>query len=397
MVRELSRRDALHVLAASTLFRVRTANADEPQSLAEQIVDAMNGLFGKHAGFRAAHAKGIVCEGEFTPAASAATLSKAPHLQDKPVRMTVRFSDSTGIPDIPDGIPDASPHGMAVRFHLPDGGITDIVANAFNGFAVANGEDFLAFLRAVAERKPGAPKPLALEKFLAAHPKAMKVVTTPKPTPASFATEPYFGVNAFAFTNREGKSRFGRYQLRPESGSTFLTAAEAAKKPPNFLIDEIGERLAKGPVRFRLVVQLAAEGDPVDDATAVWPDDRPTVELGVLSMTGKVADNDAAQRALAFDPLNLVDGIEASDDPLLPRGTIGRLRRLQAKAEERVAIAGALRQLFPQKRLDASEASEQAIGVRSIPPKSISPHAQHRLPSARTITFPLGRCRRVAP
>jgi catalase len=277
----------------------------------------MNALFGKHPGFRSAHAKGIVCEGEFTPSATAATLSKAPHLQDRPVRVTVRFSDSTGIPDVPDGIPEAGPRGMAVRFHLPGGGLTDVVTNAFNGFAVANGEDFLAFLRAVAESKPGAPKPTPLEKFLASHPKALKVVTAPKPTPASFATEPYFGVNAFEFTNRQGQSRFGRYQFRPESGSTFLSADEAARKPPNFLIDEIGERLARGPARFRLVVQLGAEGDPVDDATEVWPDDRPTVELGVLSITGKVADNDAAQRALAFDPLHLVDGIEASDDPLL--------------------------------------------------------------------------------
>ena len=145
----------------------------------------------------------------------------------------------------------------------------------------------------------------------------MKVVTAPKPTPASFATEPYFGVNAFLFTNGEGKARHGRYQFRPDAGSKFLTADEAAGKPANFLIDELGDRLAKGPAKFRLVVQLAAEGDPVDDATAVWPDDRPAVELGVLCVTGKVADNDAAQRALGFDPLRLVEGIEASDDPLL--------------------------------------------------------------------------------
>ena len=316
MARQLGRRDVLKAMAASALIGPRLARADD-KSVPEQIVDTMNALFGKHPGFRSAHAKGIVCEGEFTPAASAATLSKAPHLQGKPVKVTVRFSDSTGIPDIPDGVPDAGPRGMAVRFHLPGGGSTDIVSNAFNGFAVATGEDFLAFLKAVAASGKDAPKPTPLEKFLAAHPKAMKVVTAPKPVPASFATEPYFGVNAFEFTNAEGKSRFGRYQLRPEAGAKFLGAEEAAKKPPNFLIDELGERLAKGPAKFRIVVQLAAEGDKVDDATEVWPDDRPTVELGVLSITGKVADNDAAQRALAFDPLHLVDGIEASDDPLL--------------------------------------------------------------------------------
>src|SRR5262249_23941435 len=157
------------------------------------------------------HAKGIVCEGEFTPAASAATLSRAPHLQGKPVKVTVRFSDSTGIPDIPDGVPDAGPRGMAVRFHLPGGGSSDIVANAFNGFAVAKGEDFLAFLMAVAASGKDALKPTPVEKFLASHPKAMKVATAPKPVPASFATEPHFGVHAFEFTNAEGKSHFGRY------------------------------------------------------------------------------------------------------------------------------------------------------------------------------------------
>ena len=146
---------------------------------------------------------------------------------------------------------------------------------------------------------------------------AKKVVTAPKPVPASFATEPYFGVNAFEFTNAKGDSRSGRYQIRPEAGAKFLSAEEAANKPPSFLIDELGERLAKGPAKFRIVVQLAGEGDKVDDATAIWPDGRPIVELGILSLTKLVADDNAAQRALAFDPLHLVDGIEASDDPLL--------------------------------------------------------------------------------
>jgi catalase len=329
------RRDVLRALGAATLLG-RFAWADDAEkSIPEQIVDTMNKIFGKHPGFRSAHAKGIVCEGEFTPAPSAATLSKAPHLQVQgaPVKVTVRFSDSTGVPDIPDGLPAAGPRGMAIRFHLPGGGSTDIVSNAFNGFAVANGEDFLAFLQAVAASGRDAPKPTALDKFLDAHPKAKKVATAPKPVPASFVTEPYFGINAFEFTNASDKSRFGRYQIRPESGAKFLTTEEAAAKSPTFLIDELGDRLAKGPAKFRIVVQLAADGDTLDDATEVWPDDRPTVELGLLTLTKLVADNDAAQRALAFDPMHLVDGIEASDDPLLELRTaayaISRRRRKQ--------------------------------------------------------------------
>ena len=314
------RRTILMTFAAASLLGQGVAGADEPEKakdVPEQIVDTMNAIFGKHPGYRSAHAKGIVCEGEFMPAATAAGLSRAPHLQDKAVRVTVRFSDSTGLPNVPDGAPVANPHGMAVRFHLADGGSTDIVSNAYNGFAVSTAEDFLALLRALAESGPDVPKPRPIEKFLATHPKAMKVVTAPKPTPASFATEPYFGVNAFLFTNNDGKARYGRYQLRPEAGTQFLPDEDAAKKPANFLIDELTDRLSKGPAKFRLVVQLAAEGDPVNDATAVWPDDRPTVELGTLYVTHPVANNDAAQRALGFDPLRLVDGIEASDDPLL--------------------------------------------------------------------------------
>jgi len=296
-----------------------TNEPDKAKDVFEQIVDTMNAIFGKHPGYRAAHAKGIVCEGEFTPPSTAAGLSRAPHLQvqERPVRVTVRFSDSTGIPTVPDGSPGASPHGLAVRFHLADGGSTDIVSNAYNGFAVSTAEDFLALLQALAGSGPDVPKPKPIEKFLATHPRAVKAITAPKPTPVSFATEPYFGVNAFLFTNRDGKARYGRYQFRPEAGTEFLADQDAAKQPANFLIDELGGRLSKGPARFRVVVQLAGEGDPVNDATAVWPDDRPIVELGVLSVHHPVADNDASQRALAFDPLRLVDGIEGSDDPLL--------------------------------------------------------------------------------
>src|SRR5262249_36632357 len=190
MIREddrYGRREILRAIGATSLLG-GFARGDEPErSVPEQIVDALNTLFGKHPGFRAAHAKGIVCEGEFTPATSAATLSNAPPLQAKPVKVTVRFSDSTGIPDIPDAVPDAGPRGMAVRFHLPGGGSTDIVTNAFNGFAVATGEDFLAFLKAVAASGKGAPKPPPLGRFRAGDPKAGRGVAVRETGAASCA------------------------------------------------------------------------------------------------------------------------------------------------------------------------------------------------------------------
>jgi catalase len=97
-----------------------------------------------------------------------------------------------------------------------------------------------------------------------------------------------------------------------------MDEATSAKQPPNFLMDEIKDRLGKGPVEFRLIVQLAATGDVTDDATKVWPGDRPTIELGTISLTSVDPKSDDVQRELAFDPTNLIEGIELSDDPMLP-------------------------------------------------------------------------------
>lgn len=290
--------------------------SDEKQDLSEQLVDALNALFGVHHGFRATHAKGVVCEGVFAPAPNASSLSRAPHFQES-VKATVRFSDTSGIPNVPDNDPLASPHGCAIRFHLPQGGNADIVAHSYNGFPVGTPEEFLTFLHALAASGPEAPKPTPIETFFGSHPRAAQFAMAPTPPPISFATESYFGVNAFRFTNGQGESRYGRYQIRPVAGEADLAEAEAAKQGPNYLFEELDKRLANGPVAFRLLVQLPNEGDPLNDASLVWPDDRPTVEIGVLTVTNRVADSDAAQRALTYNPMHLADGIEPSQDPIL--------------------------------------------------------------------------------
>ena len=129
----------------------------------------------------------------------------------------------------------------------------------------------------MAESGPGAPSPSPVQQFLGSHPAAAKFVTTPKPVPVSFATQPFFGVNAFAFTNAQGETRYGRYRIVPVAGEQYLSQEDAAKQSPNYLMDELPARLAKGEVQYRLLVQLAEQGDAVDDATAVWPDDRKVV------------------------------------------------------------------------------------------------------------------------
>ena len=188
---------------------------------------------------RANHPKGVVLEGTFTPSASAASVSKAAHLkkQKKPIPVTVRFSAGSGLPTVPDT--NEMPRGMSVKFSLPDGSKTDLVVLSYNGFPVATAEEFRDFLLAIAASGPDAPKPSELEKFLSAHPAAKTFVETPKPPPASYATLPYFGINAFKFTNAKGVATHVRYQLQPVAGAQYLSKEQVSTKGPDYLTTEI--------------------------------------------------------------------------------------------------------------------------------------------------------------
>jgi len=313
-----SRACALFVAAA--LFASPCIAADSviaEKSTAEQLVDVMEKLAGgHHAGFRSNHAKGIVATGEFEPAKAAMTLSKAPHLQSTSVPVIVRFSNATGVPTLADGAPTASPHGMSIRFQLPGDNFTDIVALSVNRFPVATPEEFLSFLQAVAA-SGSARKPTPVERFLETHPATLAFVQMPKPAPVSFATLPFFGINAFQFTNADGVSRYGRYRIVPLAGEHYLTAEQAKSAAPNYLMEELPARLAAGPVKFRISAQIAAAGDPIADATVQWPAGREEIELGTVSIAAVAPDSRAAERALAFSPTNLPDGIAPSEDPIL--------------------------------------------------------------------------------
>ena len=229
--------------------------------------------------------------------------------------MTVRYSDSTGLPTIPDNDPAKSgPRGIAVRFHLADHVHTDIVAHSTNGFPVRTGEEFLEFLRAAAAF--GAGKPEALGAFLATHPNAKRFAEAPKPIPTSFAREAFFAVTSFKFTNAQGISRHGRFRIRPEEGTAYLSNDQAAAKSANFLEGEIGQRLARGPARLGVFVQLAGAGDDVTDSSVPWPESRTELPFGTITLTSRVDDKEPEKRKIIFDPRPRVDGIESSGDPL---------------------------------------------------------------------------------
>jgi len=293
--------------------------------------DTVNG--GEHPGFRPAHAKGALFTGTFTPSSDAASLTRAPHAQKPSTPVTVRFSDFAGIPNVPDNDPrGASPRGCAIRFQLAEHVHSDIVSHSADSFPTRTAEEFLEFLHALISTDPTGPHPNAIEQFLGTHPAALAFVQLPKPFPTSFAKESFFSVSAFKFTNADGKVRYGRYRILPAAGNEYLDDTAAAAQTPNFLFDEITERISKEPIKMHIVVQLAEDGDVVDDATVRWPEDRPVLKFGEITLTVKAPDDDIEKKRIIFDPRPQVDGIESAGDPLFqPRADIyllaGRRRR----------------------------------------------------------------------
>ncbi len=317
---------------------------DEPTKLSHDLVEALDGVFGVHPGHRPVHAKGGMLSGVFTPSSEAATLTRAPHANQPSTPVTVRFSDFAGIPAVPDNDREgASPRGCAVRFHLGEHVHTDIVAHSHNAFPVRTGEEFAELLRAIAALKSATPNAAPLESFLSTRPAAQAYLSLPSEIPTSFATETYFAVSAFQFTNGGGETCFGRFRIVPEGKREILTDEDAAAKSPNFLFDEIAERVSREPVRFRVLVQIAESGDTVDDSTVVWPEDRRLLEFGTIALTERVADEEPQYKRIIFDPVPRVDGIDPSGDPL----TVARSgayvlsgRRRRAAGDQDAAAAG---------------------------------------------------------
>lgn len=291
----------------------------QQDSLYDALLDALYATFGNHPGFRITHAKGVLLHGMFTATQEAATLSRAAHFHGQAVPVQLRFSNFSGLPGTADADLMASPHGLAVRFSLPSGEFTDIVTHSFDGFPVATPEDFLSFLQGIAANVATPPDPLPLQAFLATHPRAQHFLEASKQAPNSYAAVEYFGVNSLVFSNGKGEQRIGRYRIEPLVAEAVLTEQQAAEMPADYLQDEIGKRLARGPVKLRLVVQLAAPGDAVDDGSIPWSRSHQEVELGVLTLNAVVpiAEQQPTQRRLDFNPGRMIDGISASHDPMI--------------------------------------------------------------------------------
>lgn len=273
---------------------------------AEEMVERIGRRFGLHPGFRALHARGVICSGSFEPTPEAARLTTAAHMQEGRTPVVARLSNGGGDPGEPDRAPDV--RGLAVRFEPAGGDATDIVAQSAPRFPVKTPEQFIALVEA-SKREPAML--LRLPLFLLRNPGVigpLKENAAALRAPASYADVSYYAVHAFEWSGAAG-SRWVRYRWDPV-GAGEGRPPEAA--PPDYLTREVAERLPGDTIRFRLVLQLAGPGDDPHDPTSSW-DGAEEVTAGELTLDAVATDRDP----IIFDPMRLPEGIGPSEDPIL--------------------------------------------------------------------------------
>jgi catalase len=303
--------------------------------LYEQIIEAANAIYGAHPHRRALHAKGLWCSGTFTASPEAASLSRAAPFRGDPIPALIRFSIGGGNPETHDAQRES--RGMAVKLRPPGSHELDILGVTTPAFVVRTPEEFLELMRL---RRPdpesGQPDFEKLGAFLAAHPESQTAVQATLNTepPASYATLAYYSPHAFRLVDAAGKGTWVRYRWTPAAGEATLPDDEARERGRDHLRSELEQRLANGPATFELVFQLAGDDDPLEDPTAVWPDDRELVSAGQLDVTEMVDDPETGDRIEVFDPTRVVDGIELSDDPILH----ARARAYSVSAYRRLGV-----------------------------------------------------------
>jgi catalase len=287
-------------------------------SLPQRAIDAIHGAMGSHAGRRAVHSRGGWCQGTLTGTEEGRALCRAPFLGGEPVRALVRFSNGSGDPGQHDGVRDG--RGMATKLFLPDGTDTDLVMISVPAFTSRTPEDFVELIELM-RRDPesGQPDLARVGPFLEAHPETMAAVQARlgRRPPASWLALAYNGIHAFAYTAPDGTRRWVRTRFVPDAGEEEIDDEEAMARSPDYLAADLRERLAAGPVRFTLIARLAAEGDPLDDPTAAWPEERETVAIAHLVLEAAVDDPESPGDIHVFDPMRLCDGVEPSGDPIL--------------------------------------------------------------------------------
>ena len=307
-----------------------------------RIVKTFNANFGEHPGLRRNHAKGVCVIGYFEGNGTASSLSVASVFKSTRTPVTGRFAVPGGNPGIADGaIPVRS---MALLFQLPDGEQWRTGMNNQPVFSVSTPHAFYQQLLATRpDPATGKPDPAKVKAFYEQHPETNAARAWGKAHPASsgLGNGAYYSINAFQFIDAHGEQHAVRWAMQPEQAYTPVSTPPPADK--DFLSHDLVQQLQQGPLRWHLILTLAAPGDPTNDATQSWPADRPTLDAGTLTLQSAASQDNGPCRDVNFDPTILPHGIQVSDDPLLAarQGAYSRSFNLRLHEEAAAHLANA--------------------------------------------------------
>lgn len=291
------------------------STGEDPRDMDIQAVDEIEKLTGRHPGYRRAHAKGTCYHAIFQPSGEAAAWTTAPHLQGPQVEALVRFSESSTDPALADLLSPAK--GMAVQFRLPEGKVSNLVAVTVPVFFARTPESFMDMLKAVNKARAGNLGIKEIIHQITGHfgeaRESLLSVQRLRP-PASYVTNLYYCIHAYLLVNEAGQRQPVKFEWLPEAGVHMLSIKDTTSQPPDYLEQELNERLQQQTAAFRLNIIIGEEGDPTDDPTTAWPKKRQRIDAGRLVLTAPVAEPEG----LVMDPTVLPpQGMELSNDPIL--------------------------------------------------------------------------------
>jgi catalase len=292
--------------------------AVEQKVSAQQVVTALEGAYGLHAGERRNHTKGTCALGSFVGLPAAAAYSRSALFSGQTVRVVARFSLAGGDPTAPDA--DRTPRGMALEFRLPNGSLQHMTMISTPMFFAAMPRTFLDKMLALKpDPKTGKPDPEAVKAFEASHPDSrgqahFLAVNDP---PTSYANSAYYGIHTFKFIDADDNTTYVRWRFVPQDGEKQLSESELTSEPNDFLEDELIDRTRRGPVRWDMWMTIGEPGDAEDDPTILWPKEREELKVGTLTISSAMSQSGAGCEKINYDPLVLADGITATNDPVL--------------------------------------------------------------------------------
>ena len=280
-----------------------------------ELVKLIQGIVGVHP-TRTVHAAGDIYRGTFTPTAEAKLYTRAVHFSGAPVPVTVRFSTGGGSPDSP----NTATAGMATKFYLPDGRVTDLIGLNSPVF-VASNVDQVCGLLASAEPDPttGQIDMDKVKRYLGEHPNmaAAFALRGQTPVPISLAQTNFHAIHVFLFLNADDELHHVRYHWVAGLGLSGMDADKQKALPHDYLFTEMEARVAKGPVSYTLLFEIAEPGDPINDPAAPWGEDRRRINAGRLELVAKTSLEEIGDPIMLHDPTRVTDGIQLTDDPII--------------------------------------------------------------------------------